>query len=265
MPPRQSSPGGGEDTTLPHSCVSPREERPGPAGSQRSRRAQGGCSRPGSPRGPRPRSGPAPAPRPRQGAAPAVLPAKGKGGTEETPPQPPTPRPGLLGAPQAAAPSPARAPLSPPPLRVVLVEVGEEQMAATGVAALPGQVHGGTALATPVRRGEDEETPPEGCAPQPRPPRPRRIPAGPLFTRRAAERPPRLRPEAPPGHRTASAPARGRMRRPEGVAKLSRLQRGRRWMGDSVADMIPGSGVSPLSPGQARPPRSCHGGHAVTP
>lgn len=65
---------------------------------------------------------------------------------------------------------------------VVLVEVGEEQMAAAGVAALTGQVHGGTGLATPVRRGEDEETPPEGCAPQPRPPRPRRIPAGPLFT-----------------------------------------------------------------------------------
>lgn len=42
------------------------------------------------------------------------------------------------------------------PLRVVLVEVGEQQMAAAGVAALTGQVHGGTTLATPVRRGGRE-------------------------------------------------------------------------------------------------------------
>lgn len=83
------------------------------------------------------------------GRAPPGLPQRpGLSLPRPRPSQAPLPR-----APHQARPGSPSGPVHPLSLRVVLVEVGEEQMAAAGVAALTGQVHGGTALATPVRRG----------------------------------------------------------------------------------------------------------------
>lgn len=161
------------------------------------------------------------------------------GGTREggTPPRSPPNSQASSASPGRSPPSGAPPPSSgrtPPhtlhlrpgaaPLRVVLVEVGEEQMAAAGVAALTGQVHGGMTLATPVRRGLGEggrvnassrqnTSTPATPAPtaDPRPPHPRR----PLVYAAGGGAAPRLRrpapaarqPASPPGHRTATAHA----------------------------------------------------------
>lgn len=172
------------------------------------------------------------------------------------------------------------------PLRVVLVEVGEEQMAAAGVAALTGQVHGGTALATPVRRGGKRL---RQAAPLSRGgPGSRRAPAAsssppaPCLRSGRAERsgPAPAPPRPLPGHRTGAAQARSRRAVGDcacaggaapsrggsgsgGAAKLSRVGGGRRMDGETRSPAaVPSSGVSPAVP---RLDCGCRGAVAVRP
>lgn len=138
------------------------------------------------------------------------------------------------------------------PLRVVLVEVGEEQMAAAGVTALPGQVHGGTALSHPRPAGgrlqQAEQLKPGGPGPL-RTPAASSSPPAPCLRcgrrRGPAQAPSRPRPMVahallgaarPRGHRptTARAPAARRGRSRAGALVVAPNSVGRRGGGGVV-------------------------------